>query len=388
MNRRIAGISAPALAGLLVLLVGGWFLLGALGAATVAVVVVGLYYAIAGASFNFLYGSLGVFSLAQSVFLAVGGYTGIYLNNTYGLSPWLSLLIAPIVAAIVALPIALAAVRAGTGAVLTALITLIISQAIPPILIAIKPLGGAVGLYADVKAEPGFWDMEYGSGTDFARVLLVLNVLVILFVLWWQGSRFGFYARAIRDSPNASAAVGIPNARMRIITYIIAAMIAAPAGVVYAQYNLLTTADLFLGGTALFQVIVVALAGGTARAWGSLVGSVVIVYLSKAISDAANGRPGIGPLTFALVFIVMALLMPRGLSGTWAQIVDRRRGGSGGSGGGGLERAPGLPAVVGGAGGPGTPGAPGTPGVAAFPDGLDDPRTRGETVPSTPEPRA
>jgi branched-chain amino acid transport system permease protein len=324
MNRRILGLSVPAIVGLLILLVGGWFLLGRLGAATIAVVVVGLYYAIAGASFNFLYGSLGVFSLAQPVFLAAGGFTGVYLANIYGISPWLSLLIAPVVAALVALPIALAAVRAGTGAVLTALITLIISQAIPPILITIKPLGGAVGLYADVKPNPGFWDMEFSSSTDFARLLLVLNVLVIILVLWWQSSRFGFYVRAIKDSPFASAAVGVANARMRITTYIIAAMIAAPAGVVYAQYNLLTTADLFLGGTALFQVIVVALVGGTARPWGALVGSVLIVYLSKAVSDAANGRPGIGPLTFALVFIVIALAMPRGLSGTWAQMRQRR----------------------------------------------------------------
>jgi len=199
----------------------------------------------------------------------------------------------------------------------------------------------------------------------------VLNVLVILFVLWWQGSRFGFYVAAIRDSPNASAAVGIPNARMRIVTYLIAAMIAAPAGVVYAQYNLLTTADLFLGGTALFQVIVVALVGGTARPWGSLVGSVVIVYLSKAISDAANGKPGIGPLTFAVVFILMALAMPRGLSGTWAQLMDKRRG----EGGGTLVRAPAAApadALTG----------------ASLPGALDDPSTHGEAVPTTPEPRA
>jgi hypothetical protein len=82
---------------------------------------------------------------------------------------------------------------------------------------------------------------------------------------------------------------------------------------------------------------VVALAGGTARPWGALLGSVVIVYVSKEISDAANGKPGIGPLTFAVVFIIMALLMPRGLSGTWAQLMDFRRGGDSG---GALGRMP------------------------------------------------
>jgi branched-chain amino acid transport system permease protein len=149
--------------------------------------------------------------------------------------------------------------------------------------------------------------------------------------MWWSRSRFGFFVRAIRDSPDASAAVGIPTARMRIVTFVIAAALAAPAGVVFAQYNLETTADLFLGGTALFEVIVVALVGGAARAWGGLVGAVVIVYVSNAMSSAANGAAGIGPLTFAAVFVVIAVAMPRGLSGTWALLTDRRRKAAGGT---------------------------------------------------------
>jgi branched-chain amino acid transport system permease protein len=325
MNRRYLGLTPTAIIGLLILLVGGWFFLGILNGSTISIVVLGLYYAIAGSSFNFLFGSLGVFSLAQSVFLAVGGFTGIYLDNTYGISPWISLLIAPPIAAIVALPIALAAVRAGTGAILTALITLIVSEAIPPILIAIKPLGGAVGLYAKIKPDPQFWDMQFTSGTDFARLLLVLNVLVIIFLLFWQRSRIGYYVTAIKDSPNASASIGIPNARMRVFTFLVAAMIAAPAGVVFAQYNLLTTADIFFGSTALFQVIVVALVGGTARPWGALAGSLLIVYVSRATSDASNGNPAVGPLTFAVVFILIAIAMPRGLSGTWEVIVNKQR---------------------------------------------------------------
>jgi branched-chain amino acid transport system permease protein len=363
MNRSFAGISAMAWLGLLILLVGGWFTLGALPAATVAVLVVGLYYGIAGASFNFLYGSLHIFSLAQSVFLAVGGFTTIYLGKTYGVTPWLSLLIAPVIAAIIALPIGLAAVRAGTGAVLTALITLIISQAIPPILISIQPLGGAVGLYADIKAEPSFWDMQFIDGKDFAKLFLVLNVIVIGFVLWWNRSRFGFYTTAIKDSPNASAAMGVPNGRMRIITFMIGAAIAAPAGVVFAQYNLLATADLFLGATALFQVIVVALVGGAARPWGALVGSVLIVWLSNQITDLANGKPGIGPLTFAGVFVLMALVLPRGISGTWAAVADKRKNAATGA----LSRVELL---------------------EEQPGSLADPSTHGEALPTTPEPRA
>jgi branched-chain amino acid transport system permease protein len=102
-------------------------------------------------------------------------------------------------------------------------------------------------------------------------------------------------------------------------------MIAAVPGVLFAQYNLLVNADLFLGSAVLFQLLVVALVGGSARPWGTLVGAVVMTELSQYLSDVAGDRPGIGPLTFAAAFLVMALAMPRGISGAWATFVSARK---------------------------------------------------------------
>jgi branched-chain amino acid transport system permease protein len=310
---------------LLVLLVVGWFLAGAVNATTVTILVLALYYAIGGLSFNFLYGSLGIFSLAQPVFVAVGGYTSIYLYNTHGVSPWLSLLIAPVLAAILALPIALVATRIGGGAVLTALVTLIVAEAATPLLIAIKPLGGAIGLYAKTPAHITFGAMQFDNGSAFVRILLVMNVLFIGFWMWWRQSRFGLFVTAIKEAPETGESVGVANARIRLTVFLIAAMLAAPAGVVFAQYNLLTSPDTFLGATALFQFITVALVGGAARPWGALAGSVLITYLSQEVSDLSGGKPGAAPVTFAVIFVIMALIVPRGLAGTWDRVAERRR---------------------------------------------------------------
>jgi branched-chain amino acid transport system permease protein len=307
-----------------VFLAVGWFVVGGLTATATSLLVLGLYYALAGTSFNFLFGSLGILSLAQPVFLAVGGFSGVYLYNTHDVSPWATLFIAPFFAAIIALPVALAAVRAGGGAVLTALITLILAQAVPPILIGVEALGGAVGLYVDPPQGSPAAVMQYQSGVPYARILLVLNVVMIGFWMWWRRSRFGYYSAALHDSPEASASVGVPNTRLKVATFMISAMMAAPAGVVYAQYNLLSTPELFLGAVALFQVFVVALVGGAARPWGALVGSLFVTYVAAEASELSGGRPGVGPLTFAAIFLVMALLMPRGISGTWAALVERR----------------------------------------------------------------
>ena len=309
---------------LIVFLVVAWLVLGGLPATQLSVIVLALYYAAAGSSFNLLYGSLNVFSLAQPVFVALGGYTGVYLYSRFSISPWLGIPIAMVVSGLVAVVIGFIAMRR-PGTVVTALVTLIISEAAPPILSAIGPLGGSIGLYLPVRTGNDSAALQFASGTQFARIFLVLNVLIIAFFMWFTRSRLGGWVTAVRDSADAASAVGIPVLRVRISVFVVAAMIAAVPGVLYAQYNLLVNADLFLGSAVLFQLLVVALVGGSARPWGSLVGALVITELSHYLTQAAGGRPGIGPLTFAGAFLVMALLIPRGISGTWAQQVARLR---------------------------------------------------------------
>ncbi|MWA03604.1 hypothetical protein F8568_025110 [Actinomadura sp. LD22] len=299
-----------------------WFALGGLESATLTVMVLVLYYAAAGSSFNLLFGSLGVFSLAQPVFVMVGGYTSAYLFARHEISPWISMLVAMVVAGALALPIGFIAMRR-SGTIVTALVTLILSQAAPPIISAVKPLGGTIGLYIPVKSGDNWWDMQFATGVPFARILLVINVVFIAGLMWFARSKWGGWTTAIRDSEAAARATGIPVLRVRITMFVVSAMMASLPGVVYAQYNLLSNTELFLSTSALFQVLVVALVGGVDRAWGTLVGAVLMVEISHRLSEAAGGRPGIGPLTFAGAFLIMALILPRGISGAWAAVQAR-----------------------------------------------------------------
>lgn len=322
---------------LLVFFVAAWLVIGALPAAQLAVLVLALFYAASGYSFNLLYGSLGIFSMAQPVFVAVGGYTSVYLYSKHGISPWASIPIAMVFAGVLALPVAFVAMRRN-GTIITALVTLIVSEAAPPVLAAIKPLGGSIGLYLSVKTGDDWGAMQFIDASVFGRILLVVNVVIIAGLMWFGGSRIGKWVLAVKDSQQAAAAVGIPVRAIRVGVFVAAAMVAAVPGVVFAQYNLLVNADLFLGTSALFQIIVAALIGGSARPWGTLVGAVVIVELSHYLTQAFHGRPGVGPLTFAAVFLVMALVMPSGISGTWAKLTARRSHGPVGA-----ERAAELP---------------------------------------------
>lgn len=304
--------------------VASWFVLGIFSATTLSVLVLALYYAIAGASFNFLYGSVGLFSIAQPVFIAVGGFTDIYLYNHFGLSPWISLIVAMAIAAILSVPIGLI-MLSREGTVLTALVTLIVAQAVPAIVAAINALGGAQGLQENAVSGSDLAKMQFSSALPFARILLVVNLVIIVGLMLFKQSRLGHWCTAIKDSPVAAEASGLAARRLRLLVFVLSAMIAAPAGVVYAQYTLAATTDVFLAATTLFEVLVVALIGGWARPWGAIVGAIAMSELSFHLTNAFPNRAGVSALAFGIAFLVVALVIPRGLSGAWDARPDRLR---------------------------------------------------------------
>jgi branched-chain amino acid transport system permease protein len=312
-------------AGVVVLLVGGWLLIDSMSDSLAATALRVLYYGVACLSFNFLQGSLGMFSLGQPVFLLVGAFTDAYLNTRYDISPWACIFIAIVISAVIAVPIGLASQRSTSSAIFVALVTLIIAEAVAPIVVGIKALGGGLGLLMTVQDHPTFGDMQFESPATFAKMLLVLNVLLIGAYTWFKRSRWGYWAAATRDGSAAANAVGVPVRRFSLTLYVAGSAVIAPAGVIYAQYNLYVTTDQFLSTTALLQVAVIALAGGVGRVWGALSGAVLVVYLTERAADISNGHPGLPDLTFAVLFLIMALTLPRGISGTWALVVERYR---------------------------------------------------------------
>lgn len=304
--------------------IAAWFVLGLFSATTLSVLVLALYYAIAGSSFNFLYGSVGLFSIAQPVFIAVGGFTDVYLYNHFDLSPWISIFIAMAIAAILSVPIGLI-MLSREGTVLTALVTLIVAQAVPAIVAAIKALGGAQGLQENALTGSNLAKMQFNTGLPFARILLVINLIVIIGVMLFKQSRIGYWCTAVKDSPVAAEACGLAVRRLRLIVFVISAMIAAPAGVIYAQYTLAATTDVFLAATTLFEVLVVALIGGWARPWGAIVGAIAMSELSFHLTNAYPNRAGVSALAFGVAFLIVALVIPRGISGAWDARPDRLR---------------------------------------------------------------
>src|SRR6201995_2968699 len=114
---------------------------------------------------------------------------------------------------------------------LVALVTVVIAGAIAPLVVSISGLGGGLGFVIVVKDKPTVGDMEWVSPGSFAKLLLIVNVLLIAVLTWFKRPRWGFWAAAARDVPIAANAVGVPVRKLSIILFVASSAAVAPAGV-------------------------------------------------------------------------------------------------------------------------------------------------------------
>jgi branched-chain amino acid transport system permease protein len=155
---------------------------------------------------------------------------------------------------------------------------------------------------------------------------------VALATLWMLtnliGARVGRALRAIHGSENAAAAVGIPIAAYKTRTFVLAAVLAAVAGVLLTHYN---------GGIGPSEAsvmksvryVAIVAVGGMANLRGALVMGTLLSFLSL------RGYFGtLDDLVFGGILLVMMLFAPEGVVGAPAvrrlgALVARLRGGRG-----------------------------------------------------------
>jgi branched-chain amino acid transport system permease protein len=185
-------------------------------------------------------------------------------------------------------------------------------------------LGTMSGLYVTVeRSEPMyFWQ------------LLLLTAVVYL-VGWWIGrSRLGFALRIIGNDELVAVHCGINTARAKVILFIISSAFASIAGALVAPRWGYVEPVVAFSPFVSFQVVIMALLGGTHRLWGPLLGVIPFVLLWELISIEF---PNQTTLLLGVCFLLIVYVIPNGITGliedTWH---GRKK--AGGSAPGALQR--------------------------------------------------
>jgi branched-chain amino acid transport system permease protein len=255
---------------------------------------------------NLLTGNSGQISLCHSSFMAIGAYAYTLLNNELHWPMLACAATATLIAAFAGVCVGYPARRlSGIYLALATLAFLSLTQ----ILIEEYPdlTGGIRGL----KIEKGsFLGISLGS-ESFLFYLVAFACALCLYVTY-NIMRFpmGRALDAIRTSPHAAQALGVPVARVELLAFTLSASYAGLAGVLFAMIVGFIDPVEF-GVSASLRYITFIVVGGMGSIAGSVIGAVVLTGLPEAL----RGIKEYADLVYSAILLLSLVFMPNGLVG-------------------------------------------------------------------------
>ena len=130
------------------------------------------------------------------------------------------------------------------------------------------------------------------------------------FVVFLKTSSFGLALQAVREDPVSAAMAGVPVLRMRIIAWLVSALVAGLAGGAFAWYVSVFYPDNVFSSEFSIFAIVFALFGGVATIVGPIIGVLILYGVYNLIGFTT---PQYFQLIYGLLIMGLVLFLPAGL---------------------------------------------------------------------------
>jgi len=281
-----------------------------------------LLYAVLGQSWNWISGYAGNVSFGHAIFFACGAYASA-LCVTHGLSPWLAFPAGALAAALLAL-LAGFPTLALRGHYFS-IATIAVAALVDAFVRNVPGLGGASGF--ELPIASGWAALQFPQKGPYVLLALALFVAVQAATLALERSRLGYYLRALRANHAAAASVGIGERRWKLIAFVWCGVMAAGAGVLYAQYTLFVDPPSTLSLAVSIDIALIGVVGGIGTLWGPAAGALVYVALAKGVALEIGGAgKGYDLVIYGAIICAIAALRPHGIVGTVVDAMRRRRG--------------------------------------------------------------
>lgn len=273
-------------------------------------------YIFTGISWNIVAGFSGQLVIAHIIFLAVGAYTTVVLNNTYGVTPWIGIFAGGLVAGLLGRVVAFITLRYGLKMDYFALFTIALMVAMKTFFLKWEFVGGAVGMGLSLR-EAGFSKMIFTTKEPYLYIILVLTTIGVLVQYFIYQSKMGKYFIAIREDEAAAAALGVNTSHYNTMALVIGAAMAGIGGGFYMMYvTYIEPPQVFDLGLNVEIMMAAPIIGGL----GSLAGPVLGGILNKPLAEfvrgtLSGGRSGMTLIVYGSFLILVVLLMPRGVTG-------------------------------------------------------------------------
>jgi branched-chain amino acid transport system permease protein len=263
-------------------------------------------------SLDLLVGFTGLISFGHAAFYGLAGYGLAILTRDAGLTTmWVTLPLVLFACGLAALAIGWLSIR--TSGIYFIMVTLAFAQMIYYFFNDARGFGGSDGLYINTKPQLAIGDLaliDLSNRTTFYYVAFAILVGTFLFLWALLRSPFGQVIIAIRVNEGRTRALGFPIARYKLVSFVIAGILAGLAGYLgAAQFGFVNPAH--LGWRESGRVLMVVILGGTGTLFGPAFGAFVFVLLE----DALSGLTEHWLLIMGGFVIAVVLLLPNGIAG-------------------------------------------------------------------------
>jgi branched-chain amino acid transport system permease protein len=270
-------------------------------------------YSIVALGLVLLTGVAGLTSFGQAAFVGLGAYATAYLTTQFGLSPWVGL---------------------AAGIVVTAAAAFFIGAITMRLSGHFLPLGTIawglslyflfgnldfLGKYDGLNGIPAIslFGITLGSGRAMFYMIWVVVIVSVIALQNLLNSRPGRAIRALKGGGVMAEAMGVNTAWMKIVIFVIAALLACISGWLYAHMQRAVNPTPF-GLNQGIEYLFMAVVGGAGHLWGAILGATVLTLLKDQLQSLLPRLLGANGNFEVIVFgILMVLLLQRARDGLW-----------------------------------------------------------------------
>lgn len=267
------------------------------------------YSIILAVSLNLVVGLLGELSLGHAGFMCVGAYLGTFLSNyllqfipSLPLCLVISMIVGGAAAGLFGLVVGLPALRL-KGDYL-AIVTLAFGEIVRNICRNLPFFGGAQGLSSD------YYSALLGQGKRGLPLFIPTFIVVLVMLAVIQNivrSKHGRAITAVRDNEIAAKAMGINVTYYKLFAFVVSAIFAGVAGVIYGSSVSPVSYSAFSYNYSI-EILVMVVLGGMGSISGSIIAATLITWINFVLKSEFSGdMSAVKNLIYALILIIMVI---------------------------------------------------------------------------------
>lgn len=283
-------------------------------------------YALLAIGQNLITGYVGILSLCQAGFFAIGSYTTAILTTSCGFNFWFTVPLAGIFAALSGVLIGMPTLRL-KGDYL-AIATLGFGEIVRNVLLNWDSLtNGPLGISRIPMIK--IFNLTINPYKKIGYLFLVWTVVLVFYFLYEHLARcrIGRAFEAIREDEIAASSLGINTTLYKVIAFALGAFIAGVAGSFQAAFTLSVTPSSYTFMVSIMVLCIVVL-GGMGNFKAVILASLILQLVSEfpRIVGLSNIiPPQFKQILFGLILVVLMIYRPQGLLGRETRVYGGKK---------------------------------------------------------------